>query len=329
MSDESEGAVLIVPRKNIEPNPDNPRRLFDPFDMEALKKSIHLRGIMVPLIVFRNSIGSDKFTLLDGERRLKCAKELRLDEIPVREITKPSRLENIIRMFNIHNVRQPWELVPTAYALEKMVKLLEKEGKKTTNAELSKLTGMTTVRVSECKRIMKYKPYLHLALDSNTEKRITGDFFSQLDLVFDKLEKYPEILEEFPKKKIIEIMIKKKQDGVIDNFITEFRTLKKVLSSSSKGVEKNRIIQNVKSYIKSEPKISVNKKTKTSSFSVQTLYEKTSESIFTENEIIKKASELDNLLKQIHQSEIKNRREFKQRLLRLQEHIKKILDRFE
>ncbi len=329
MSSETEGNVLVVTRKSIEPNPDNPRRLFDPVDMEALKKSIHLRGIMVPLIVFRNSPNSDKFTLLDGERRLRCAKELRLDEISVREITKPNRLENIIRMFNIHNVRQNWELVPTAYALEKMVKLLEKEGKKTTNGELSKLTGMTTVRVSECKRVMKYKQYLHLSLDSNPDKRIGGDFFSQLDLVLDKLEKYPEILQEFSKKKLIDIMINKKQDGIIENILTEFRTLKRVLTSSSKGVEKKRIVENVKNYIKAEPKISKDTKTRTSSFSAQKLYEQTSESIFTEQEIIKKASELHKLLNQIHYSELTHRLEFKQKLLRLQDRINKILKKLE
>ena len=326
MSSKTEESILFVKHRNIEPNPDNPRRLFDLVDMDALKKSIKLRGIMVPLIVFRNSPNSDYFTLLDGERRLRCARELKLETVPVREISRPNKIENIIRMFNIHNVREGWEIVPTAYALEKLVKLLEKDGRKTSNTELSKLTGMPNIRISECKRMMKYKSYLHLSLDTNPEKRIGGDFFSQLDIVFDKLDKYPEILEEFPKKKIIDIMIKKKQSGEIDNFIKEFRTFRKVLTSNSKGVEKKRIIQNVKEYIKFEPKKDSSGKTKIRSMSANTLYEKTSSAIFTENEIIKKAAELDKLLSQITYSEIKHKLEFKQRLINLANRIDDLLD---
>lgn len=320
LSTDTEEQVLLVERRKIEPNPDNPRRLFDLRDMVALKKSIKLRGIMVPLIVFRNTSNSDRFTLLDGERRLRCARELKFEEVPVREITKPSKIENIIRMFNIHLVREPWELVPTAYALEKLIKLLEKDGKKTSSTELSKLTGMSVMRVSECKRILKYKPYLHLSLDTNPEKRIGGDFFSQLDLVFDKLKNYPEILDEFPKKKMIDIMITKKQDGTIDNFIKEFRTLKKVLTSESKGVDKRRIVENVKEYIRSGPK-KTNSGAKTSSYTAEELYERTSSSIFIENEIIVKAAEITKLLSQIKMEKVKNRREFKQKLINLADKI--------
>ncbi len=324
LNTETEGKVLLVKRTKIESNPDNPRKLFDPIDLEALQKSIKFRGIMVPLIAFRNKSDSDIFTLLDGERRLKCAKKLQLEKVPVREISKPNKIENIIRMFNIHNVRVGWELVPTAYALEKLIKLLEKEGKKTSSTELSKLTGMPSIRISECKRIMKYKPYLHLSLDTNPQKRIGGDFFSQLDIVFDKLEKYPEILDEFPKKEIIDIMIEKKQDGTIDNFIKEFRTLKKVLTSEAKGVDKERIIENVKEYISSKSKKTTSG-TKSSSYTADQLYERTSSSIFIENEIIVKAAEITKLLSQINITKVKNKLEFKQKLINLADKIDDIL----
>lgn len=325
MSTVSEKEILYIKLRKIEPNPDNPRRLFDPVDMVSLKKSIDLRGIMVPIIVFRKQVGRDEFVLLDGERRLTCAKQLGLPNVPAREISKPGKTENIIRMFNIHNVRKGWELVPTAYALDKLIILLEKEGKKTSNSELSKLTGMTTVRVSECKRIMKYKQYLYLSLDTNPEKRIGGDFFSQLDIVFDKLKKFPEILDEIPKKKIIDIMIKKKQDGTIDNFIKEFRTLRKVLESQSKGVEKKRIIENVGEYITSKTHRDKSGKTKTKAITADELYERTSSSIYTENEIMKKVKELEKLLSQIKYSKVKNKREFNKILNSLIIRIKKTL----
>ena len=67
--------VVEVPPSSIEKNRDNPRMLFDVSDMKELEESISLRGILVPLIVFRKSENKDKFVLLDGERRLKCAKK--------------------------------------------------------------------------------------------------------------------------------------------------------------------------------------------------------------------------------------------------------------
>jgi len=185
---------------------------------------------------------------------------------------------------------------------------------------------MSTIRVSECKRIMKYKKYLHLSLDTNPQKRIGGDFFSQLDFVFDKLEKYTEILEEFPKKKIIEIMIKRKQDGTIDNFIREFRTLKKILDAEAKGVEKKRIIANVKEYIRYDsPQNQTKTKSKTKSVTIDELYKKTASSAYIEEEILKTSTQLAKLLPQIKYSEVKYKTEFKKRLIDLVERIEKLI----
>ena len=320
---EEEASVLKIPTKKIKPNPDNPRLLFDPEDLDALKKSIDLRGIMVPLIVFRERKAEENFVLLDGERRLRCAKELKFEDVPAHEITKPSKTENIIRMFNIHNVRKGWELVPTAYSLDKLIKLLEKEGKKPTNSELSKLTGMSAVRVSECRRVMKYKKYLHLSLDTNLDKRIGGDFFSQLDLVFDKLKKYPEILHEYPRDKLIQIMIKKKQDGTIDNFITEFRMLKRILESDKKGVKKKRIVESVREFIRSEPPRTTSQSKKSKAMSVQEVYERTFSSVYTEHEIIKNTRNLINLLSQISYLKSTNKKELRTSLSNLTNKIEK------
>lgn len=328
MSEDLDETAPFVNIKHIEPNLDNPRRLFDPEKMEELTKSIHLRGIMVPLIVYKKSEQSDKYVLLDGECRLKCSKYLGLTTVPIREISKPTKTENLIRMFNIHNVRTPWELVPTAFALEKLIHLLEKQGKKTTSTELSKLTGMSPIRISECKRILKYKPYLHLALDSKPEKRISGDFFSQFDLVYDKLKKYPEITKQYPKKKLLEIMIKKKQDGVIDNFIKEFRMLKKILTSDMKGVPKKHIVTNVKEYIKSNPiKKHSTDKTKTKTITIEEIYERTSSIAYVESQVMKKTEDLMELLSDINYSQAKNKKEFKNTLTKLINKITKVLEK--
>lgn len=329
MSEIPKSVVLQVNPRKIEPNPDNPRLLFDDSPMEELSKSIQRRGVMVPLIVFRKSPNSDNFVLLDGERRLRCSIKLGLKEVPVNEIQKPKPAENIIRMFNIHVLREEWELVPMAFALEKLIEILEKDGKKTTNAELAKLTRLPNIRVAECRRILKYKKYLHLSLNPDPKKRIGGDFFSQLDLVVDTIKKYPSILDEFPRKQFIELMIKKKQEGTIVNLIQEFRMFKKILESSKEGVDKKRIIENVKDFLRSEPskEKDASGKPKTKAMSMQDLYEKTSSSAYTESQIIKTTKTLDELLDKITFNEIKNKAEFKKVLTNLTEKIKQLLQK--
>jgi len=322
---EEDTVVRQIETKNIKPNPDNPRVLFDKDDLASLKKSIQIRGIMVPLIVYRESKNGNQYILLDGERRLKCAKELGKKIVPVHEIQKPTRTENIIRMFNIHNVRKGWEFVPTAYSLDRLVKLLEKEGRKTTNSELSKLTGMSVMRVSECRRVMNYKKYLHLSLDTNPDKRIGGDFFSQLDLVIDKLKKFPEIIEKYPQEKLVQIMINKKQDGTIDNFVSEFRLLKRMLTSDKKGVEKKRIVQSVKDFMDDKPKPSNSKPSK-KALSIPDVYERNFSSVYVENEISKNIENLIKLLSQMKYSKSKNKSELKTTLKKLQTKIDKFLD---
>ena len=57
-----------VPTASLQPNPHNPRYLFDEDPLTTLKDSIRKVGILVPLTVFK-AAGSNKYTILDGQRR--------------------------------------------------------------------------------------------------------------------------------------------------------------------------------------------------------------------------------------------------------------------
>ena len=322
----SQDEVMKIYTRSVKKNRDNPRMLFDKQDLEDLQESIKLRGIMVPLIVYQDG---DKYVLLDGERRLKCARELELLQVPANVIAKPSRTENIIRMFNIHNVRKGWELVPTAFALDHLARLLEKEGKKTTNQELSKLTGMRPIRVSECRRIMKYKEYHHLSLDEDPEKRIGGDFFSQMDLALDKLEKFPEIMDLYPRENLVKIIIEKKRDGTIGNMLDDFRMLKRVLASEKKGVPRHQIVNSVTEFLGSTP--SKEKNTSGSlpkpALSVKDIYDRTASVAFAETEIVKMAGKLTELLRESKYSKVQDTQAFKASLDSLALEIRNALER--
>ena len=318
---------MMINTHSVERNRDNPRLLFDEQSLKTLQESIRIRGIMVPLIVYPKE--NNKYVLLDGERRLRCAKVLGLQMVPANVIAAPSRTENIIRMFNIHHVRERWELVPTAYSLDRLTRLLEKEGKKTTNGELSKLTGMSPIRVAECKRIMKYTEYHGLSLDEDPERRIGGDFFSQMDLVLDKLEKFSEIMTRYSRKELVKIIIGKKQDGTIGNMLDDFRMLKRILTSEKKGVPRYQIVNSMTEFLNSTPskkKHDSGNLTKPA-LSVREIYDKTASVVFAETEIVKTVKKLTDLLKETKYSEVQDKQPFKASLDSLVSEIENALER--
>jgi ParB/RepB/Spo0J family partition protein len=235
--------------KDIIANKENPRVIFDKEDLGYLKNSIEEVGILVPLTIFKRAVDS-KYVLLDGERRWRCALSLGLREVPCNEIEEPTQLENILRMFNIHKTRIEWELIPTALKLETIMRLL---GSKS-NAELARLTGMSSIRVGECKRVLAFpRKYLDLALLPDKERRITGDFFSQLYRFFEEIEKIPELRNEFTLEGITDIMIARFRDGTLPA-ILDFRILKNALADARKmRINRKHVIETTRAFLKSEP----------------------------------------------------------------------------
>ena len=65
---------------DILPSPSQPRRHFDPYELEKLAESIKTSGIVQPLLVRQMSGG--KFELIAGERRLRAAKLIGLKKVP-------------------------------------------------------------------------------------------------------------------------------------------------------------------------------------------------------------------------------------------------------
>jgi len=64
--------------KDLKPNPQNPRRIFDKAPLKVLEDSIRANGILVPLTVYLEKRNNQHY-ILDGERRWRCAEAIRSD----------------------------------------------------------------------------------------------------------------------------------------------------------------------------------------------------------------------------------------------------------
>lgn len=86
--------ISRVDTGSIQPNPDQPRKNFEPSALQELSDSIKEHGILQPLIVTKHP-NKDAYTLVAGERRLMAAKLAGLAQVPaiIRDVTEQERLE--------------------------------------------------------------------------------------------------------------------------------------------------------------------------------------------------------------------------------------------
>ena len=97
-------APLSVPVEQLIPNPDQPRRQFEPEALAELAASIRNRGVLQPLIVRPHPTEPDLYQIVAGERRWRAAQIAQLHELPVlvrelndTEVLEVALIENIQR----------------------------------------------------------------------------------------------------------------------------------------------------------------------------------------------------------------------------------------
>ncbi|MCA2209851.1 MULTISPECIES: ParB/RepB/Spo0J family partition protein [Nocardia] len=95
-----------IPADQIEPNPKQPRSVFEEEALAELVHSIREFGLMQPIVVRRLEPGVDKFQLVMGERRWRACQEAGLATIPaiIRDTADSSMLRDAL-LENIHRVQ--------------------------------------------------------------------------------------------------------------------------------------------------------------------------------------------------------------------------------
>ncbi len=71
---------MNLPLHKIEPNPNQPRKDFDPEELESLAQSIRVHGLMQPLTV--REIGNGYYDIIAGERRWRACRMAGLSHVP-------------------------------------------------------------------------------------------------------------------------------------------------------------------------------------------------------------------------------------------------------
>lgn len=132
----------------IHPNPDQPRRHFDPVALKELADSIAARGMFQPIIV-RPAIDGHGYQIVAGERRWRAAQEAQLHKIPaiVRELNYAEMMEVAL----LENIQRS-DLNPMEEA-EAFKKLMDEFGH--TQEALSRIVGKSRSHVANHLRLLE------------------------------------------------------------------------------------------------------------------------------------------------------------------------------
>ena len=230
-----------IPVDTIARNVENPRLYLNrPKEMEELLESIRRYGVQVPIAVFREG---KRFILIDGERRWRCAQKLNMKTIPALVQVKPTRLENMLLMFNIHALREQWDLLTIALKLKEIIDLLEWElERRPREAELSQRTGLSRGVVRRCRFLLDLpEEYRALILEElkkpKHRQQLTEDFFIEMERALRTVERaMPDVLAD--KDAARRTLIDKFQAEVVPNRV-HFRQLGKIARAGRVGADES------------------------------------------------------------------------------------------
>lgn len=156
VSTQGSSTINEVPIAQIEANPNQPRREFDPVALEELANSIRELGLVQPITL--RQIDEQKFQIIAGERRWRACQQAGLTAIPA--YIRTIRDENVMELALVENIqREDLNAIEIALAYEH---LQEKSGM--TQERVAERVGKSRAAVANYLRLLKLPAQVQMAL---------------------------------------------------------------------------------------------------------------------------------------------------------------------
>ena len=139
-----------LPIHKVEPNPNQPRRDFDPEELQALADSIATHGVVQPLTV--RALNNGYYQIIAGERRWRAARMAELREIPAVIIEADDK--KVMELALIENLQRQ-DLNPVEEAMGYRT-LMEEYG--LTQEETAERVGKSRPNVANMLRLLTLCP---------------------------------------------------------------------------------------------------------------------------------------------------------------------------
>lgn len=149
------GTPIRIPIDRIDPNPLQPRSVFQPDRLRELAQSIDANGIIQPLIVRQNG---ERYELVAGERRWRASRMAGLTEVPV--VVVNTSTDHLLEVSLIENIqREDLNPIEVAQAFDK----LHREHQ-LSHEDIARRTGKDRSTVTNMLRLLKLPPDIQLLL---------------------------------------------------------------------------------------------------------------------------------------------------------------------
>ena len=138
--------IITIDLKNIYPNQDQPRRVFDEEKIKILSESIKNYGVLQPIVLKPDDKG--KYMIIAGERRYRASKLARKSDIPA--VIKDIPMKDIMEIALIENLQRE-ELNPIEEALAYRSLIINYE---VTQEEISEAVGKSRPHITNTLRLL-------------------------------------------------------------------------------------------------------------------------------------------------------------------------------
>ncbi len=244
------GTLLHLKTSDIKPSSNNPRVLFDPEPLHDLRESIRNHGVLVPITVYPLR-GQAKYAILDGERRYRCCVDLEAEhleiEIPANVVEPPDQISGLLYMFSIHNLREQWELMPTALSLKVVMEKLNE----TDSRALVKLTSLSEPQIERCKMLLTFpERYQRMSMDPDPTKRIPANFWIEARPILDLcVQEIPALAKELGRDGILDRLVEKYHAKKVKSVI-HFRRIMEAVDLAEDQLAKRAVLDVLGEYIR-------------------------------------------------------------------------------
>lgn len=151
-----EGKVWFIPVSKITADPNQPRKKFDPQELDQLAASIKEHGVLQPVLVVEKNDGG--YELVAGERRWRASQLAGMTTIPA--LIKKLADQQKVEISLIENIqRQDLDPIEEAFAYKRLI-----EEFNLTQQQVSEKVGKSRPAVANAIRLLDLPPQVQAAL---------------------------------------------------------------------------------------------------------------------------------------------------------------------
>ena len=238
--------IVELEIKNIYPNEDQPRKVFDEEKIQILSESIKSYGVLQPIVVKPDEHG--KYMIIAGERRYRASRLAKKSSIPA--VIKDLPIRDIMEIALIENLqREDLNPIEEALAYRSLI-----ENHNVTQEEISEAVGKSRPHITNTIRLLNLRKEV---IDMIECGQITAGHGKALLRITDKdkqLEVANKVIEEglsvrateilakkISEEKDIKIPTKKEKDLFIVDVEEKLRNIFGTKVNISKGKKKGKI----------------------------------------------------------------------------------------